>query len=84
MTRFTVVWHRAACEELTRLWVRRSDRAALTHATHRIDSELAEDANRKGAEVSEGLRQLTVAPLRVLFVVREDDRIVEVESVAGI
>jgi len=32
-------------------------------------------------ELREGLRELTVSPLRVLFIVREEDRLVEVSKV---
>ena len=78
MTRFTVTWLEDAQNELAELWLEANDRSAITSATHAIDRELAEDAASKGEDVSEGLRSLTVPPLRVIFAVSEDDRIVEV------
>ena len=78
MTRYTVVWHRDAREDLARLWIDATDRNALTAAAHQIDIALREDADRKGTELSEGLRQLIAGPIRVLFVVREADRLVDV------
>ena len=78
MTRYTVVWSRGARADLARLWLDSGDRGAVADAAHRIDSELAEDAERKGSERSEGLRQLSAGPIRVLFEVRPLDLLVEV------
>ncbi len=82
MTRFTVVWHADACDELARLWIGATDRRALRSAADAIDRELAVDAPLKGSGIPDGLRQLTVAPLRVLFAVSEADRMVRVLEVA--
>jgi hypothetical protein len=54
------------------------DRADVTAAVDLIDRQLAEDAPIQGAELSEGLRALVAPPLKVIFSVREGDRIVEV------
>lgn len=78
MTRYTVVWPAGAQDELTELWIVAPDRDAITAAANAIDVELSEDATAKGVELSEGLRALFAPPLRVLFAVREDDRVVEV------
>ena len=78
MTRYTVVWVQSAQAELADLWLSAPDRNATTAAAHAIDQELAVDASAAGAELREGLRALFAPPLRVLFTVREDDRIVEV------
>ncbi len=78
MTRYTVVWPQGAQDELATLWIAADDRRAITDAANAIDIELCEDATGKGTDVSEGLRALFSPPLRVLFAVREDDRVVEV------
>ena len=78
MTRYTVVWHASAQDELAELWIHAQDRNALTTAAHFIDVELSQDAATKGIDVAEGLRALFSPPLRILFSVNEGDRIVEV------
>jgi hypothetical protein len=78
MTRYTVVWFGSALDELAELWSTARDRNAVTAATHIIDVQLSQDAMTKGVEVSEGLRAFFVPPLRILFTVDEDDRLVEV------
>ena len=78
MTRYTVVWEQSALDELTDLWLESPDRNAVTAAAHAIDQTLVRDASTKGTELSEGLRAVFLPPLRRLFTVREEDRIVEV------
>ena len=78
MTRYTVVWEQGSQSELADLWLNAPDRNAVTAAACAIDQELAVDAATKGVELSEGLRAFFAPPVRVLFTVREDDRIVEV------
>jgi hypothetical protein len=78
MTRYTVVWHESALEELADLWINARDRSAVTASAHVIDIELSQDAKTKGADVAEGLRAFFAPPLRILFTVNEGDRIVEV------
>ena len=78
MIRFTVVWVRDAQDELADAWLSAPDRNAISDAANLIDSELAVDAAAKGIELSEGIRALFAPPLRVLFTVNGEDRIVEV------
>ena len=78
MIRYTVVWLKGAQDELTEIWIDASDRNVVAIAADAIDLQLAEDANAKGIEISEGLRAFFAPPLRVLFAVREADRVVEV------
>lgn len=78
MTRYTVVWVESAHDELAALWLKASDRNAVTAAAHAIDQELGEDAPGKGSALKEGLRSLYTPPLKSIFTVREEDRIVEV------
>ena len=78
MIRYTVVWPRGSEDELAEIWIHAQDRPAVTAAADAIDQQLSVDASTKGVELSEGLRALFAPPLRVLFAVREDDRLVEV------
>jgi plasmid stabilization system protein ParE len=78
MTRRTVVWVQSAQDDLAELWLNSADRNSVTAAANGIDQELAQDATTKGTALREGLRAIFVPPLRVLFAVREDDRVVEV------
>jgi hypothetical protein len=84
MTRFTVVWHEDAQEELAEVWINARDRSGVTAAAHHIDVELSQDATTKGVEVSEGLRAFFAPPLRILFMVDEGDRITEIVRVRRI
>ena len=78
MIRYTVVWPKAAQDELAELWIAAQDRDAIASAANSIDAELSENAPVKGVELSEGLRALFAPPVRVLFAVRDEDRVVEV------
>jgi hypothetical protein len=78
MTRHTVVWVRSALDELAVLWLAAADRAAVAAAANEVDKELSIDASVQGVELAEGLRALFCPPLRVIFTVREDDRVAEV------
>lgn len=82
MTRYTVVWVQSVEDELVELWLAANDRNDITAATHSVDQKLGSDAARKGEELAEGLRSLNIPPLRIVFTVSEDDRLVEVVRVA--
>lgn len=84
MTRYAVVWHEGAVADLAELWISGSDRHAIADAAQGIDELLREDAPIKGIEISEGLRAIISPPLRALFVVRADDRLVEVLRVRSL
>ena len=84
MTRYTVVWVRSVEDELVEIWLADNDRNAITSATHAIDRELGVDADSKGEDLAEGLRSINIPPLRVIFTVSTDDRLVEVVRVARI
>ena len=81
MTRFTVVWHKLARDELAEIWLDATDRRAIAAAADAIDLLLATDADDKGEEVSTRLRMLSMPPLDVLLSVRELDRIAKVIAV---
>jgi hypothetical protein len=84
MTRYTVNWMLGAQNHLAQLWIEAPDRDVVTAAANRIDRELAEDPDIKGRPLREGLRSFDVSPLRVLYLVKEMDRIVDVVSVRRI
>jgi hypothetical protein len=76
--RYTVVWVRVAFDRLGEIWLTADDPNAVTEAANLIDLRLATNPSEQGQELSEGLRQLLIPPLRILFIVKEVDRIVEV------
>jgi hypothetical protein len=78
MPRYTVLWHTDATNDLAELWAEAIDRRSLTIAAAAVDRELNSDPISKGYELSEGLRVFVEPPLQILFIVREDDRVVEV------
>ncbi len=75
MTRYTVVWLESTKDELAELWLDAPNRNAVTTA---VDQQLAENPSMKDAELREGLRSFFAPPLKAIFTVREEDRIVEV------
>jgi mRNA-degrading endonuclease RelE of RelBE toxin-antitoxin system len=79
---YTVVWLQDAADQLIEIWLAASDRNEITAAVEALDQLLADDPiDWMSREVSEGLRAITVLPLRVIYVVRTPDRIVDVASV---
>lgn len=83
MTRYTVVWHNDARDQLAELWVNASDRQSVTLAANAIDRHLANAAESKGIGVEGDLRQVVIPPLRLLFSVSEADRMVKILDVAS-
>ncbi len=81
MTRYTVVWSKGAQDESMEIWMAAQDRRDVTAAIDAMDRQLAVDASLQGIEIREGLRALVVPPIKVLFSVREADRIVEIAKV---
>jgi len=84
MIRYTLRWTTDAEDQLAGIWMKAADRPDVNDAQQRIDAELEFDAHRKGDEVAEGLRQLTIPPLRAYFEIDEDGRQVQVTAVARI
>jgi hypothetical protein len=69
---------------LADVWLIATDPDAVATAAQAIDTELGENAPLKGNGLSEGLRSLFSPPLKAIFAVREEDRIVEVLRDRGI
>jgi hypothetical protein len=81
MTSFTVVWHVRAEEKLAAIWLRASDREAISNAANTIERQLHDSPMQCGEFVALNIREWSVAPLMVLFSVSEPDRMVKVLSV---
>jgi hypothetical protein len=84
MIRYTVTWHRDAEQDLASLWISATDRKDIAEAVQAIDLALSCASGSIGDEVAEGLYSLNAPPLRVLFIIRETDCVVEVEVVRRI
>lgn len=83
-SRYTVVWQIDARDELAKIWLAASDRAAVSEATNLIDIRLARSALDEGVPVAEGLFAIIEPPLQVIYEVREQDRVVEVAVIKRI
>ena len=81
MTKYTVVWLESALDDLARFWIKTVHRQAITDSADLADDYLITNADVKGEALSEGLRAVTVGLLRLFFVVRPGDRIVEIAYV---
>lgn len=82
MTRYTVVWVQSVEDELVEIWLAANDRNDISAATHAVDQQLGLDAGLKGEDLAEGLRSMNIPPLRIIFTVSDEDRLVEVVRVA--
>ncbi|HEV3143657.1 MAG TPA: type II toxin-antitoxin system RelE/ParE family toxin [Gemmataceae bacterium] len=78
---FTVVWTPSAEQKLADLWIASSHRQAVTAASARIDSTLAQRPNSVGTPVFDTVRSLVIPPLGVEYEVIDVDRIVYVLTV---
>jgi hypothetical protein len=81
MKPFTVVWYRAAQDDLANLWLSAVDPSAVTHSADEIDRRLAHDPISAVEAEHEGLCSLIIEPLMVQFTLDELDRKVTVWSV---
>jgi hypothetical protein len=76
-----VVWTPTAERDLAQIWLRATDRKAISAASNRIDALLSRDAGSRGYSVFDTVRELIVSPLGVNFDVSENDRLVYVVTV---
>jgi len=83
MTAWTVDWLSEAEDDLADLWIHAPDRAALTAAQNQIDQLLRRDPLGLGTELGEGLRKITVEPLKAYYTVDVPRRRVTVSNVAS-
>lgn len=77
----TVLWVESAEQELASIWMALPNRNKVTEATHEIDHALKRDALSEGVELCEGLYAIERGPLRVIFEILPDDKIVRVVKV---
>jgi hypothetical protein len=82
MTRFTVVYLASALDELAEIWIESADKNEVAIAANTIDRLLAINPNTRGFPFRESERQLAVPPLRVVFTIYDDDRLVRISRVA--
>jgi hypothetical protein len=81
MTRRTVVWVTDAESELTELWLLSKSRNQISVASQSIDATLGAHAESVGVVLSEGMKALDEPPLRVLFEILDEDRMVRILKV---
>ena len=81
MNRYTVVWEPDADNDVAELWMAAPNPDAVTSAIHRVIAYLSHEPEDCGEELREGLRVLNVPPLRVIYSVRPEDRLVEIDRV---
>lgn len=78
--RYTVVWTKAAENQLAFYWTNTSQRNAISEAANRIDRDLRNDPDQKVVPYEE-FHLYRVSPLAVLLRIVPDDRIVQVIQV---
>ena len=78
---FTVVWTKAAMDDLTEIWTLSGERKAVTSACDRIDNRLRRDPLNAGESRDGDDRMLFESPLGVTFQVSDADRLVTVNYV---
>ena len=81
MTRRTIVWVSDAESELAEIWLASESRDRVTVAANAIDFALRADAESAGSPLAEGMRAVDEPPLRVLFEILDQDRMVRVLKV---
>ena len=77
---YTVVWTPKAKDQLAEIWLRATDRQAVTQASHRADQLLRRDPESQGIDFY-GDWLLVEPPLQIVFSIYPDDRLVKVEEV---
>jgi hypothetical protein len=84
MNPYTVEWTPEAENQLALIWLRASDRAAITAAQNQADRLLARDPHGHGRSLSEGLHQIDCPPLAISYTIDDTRREVEVTGVREI
>ena len=79
--KYTVTWAPTAERALAEIWLRASDRTAVTEASNRIDQALKHDPETKGESRGRNDRILLESPLGVDFEVNALDLKVTVLTV---
>jgi len=82
MSKWTVVWEESAEIELGNIWFGAGKSPKVTEVSHQIDKVLKADPHRNGKPLTEGLFVIERPPLRAVFTVSDDDRMVRVLSLS--
>lgn len=72
--KWTVIWQKAASDQLAEIWVNAHDRQAVADAADRIDRQLGKQADTAGESRDNQSRVVVDSPLVVHFVVDQGDR----------
>jgi hypothetical protein len=78
MSAFRLHWQPRALDDLADIWIKASDRSAVNMAVDLIEAQLAEDPMAWGTQLSEGLYQISIRPVRLLFTCNANQHIVKV------
>ena len=82
MTKWTVVWEESAEIKLGNIWFGTGQSSKVTEASHQVDKALKTDPHRYGKALVEGLMVIERPPLRAIFTISDDDRLVRVLSLS--
>lgn len=78
---YNLDWEASARNTLATIWIKATNRRAVTAAQARMDRLLATDPLRNGTPLSEGLYVLEVHPLRAVYEIDDTHKTVKVVSV---
>jgi hypothetical protein len=82
MSRWTVVWEESAEIMLGNIWLGTGHSPKVTESSYQIDKVLTIDPYRNGKPLVEGLWVIESPPLRAIFTISEEDRLVRVLSLS--
>ena len=82
MTNWTVVREESAEIKLGNIWFGTGQSPKVTEASHQVDKALKADPHRHGKALAEGLMVIERPPLRAIFTISGDDRLVRVLSLS--
>lgn len=82
MTKWTVVWEESAEINLGNIWFGAGQSPKVVEASYQVDKALSDDPHRHAMPLAEGLMVIERPPLRAVFTVSDDDRLVRVLSLS--
>ena len=82
MTRWTVVWEESAEMTLGNIWLGAGKSPKVTEASYQIDKALRDDACKHGNPLAEGLWVIERPPLRAVFTLSDEDRLIRILSLS--
>ena len=81
MNSFGYEWSEPAEDRLTAIWLAAQDRDAVTRADYQAETRLKQNPRGAGRELSEGLWQIIVPPLKIFYEIDDAKRVVTVTHV---